>query len=160
MSDLAEAVSEVVHVGPGQLFASSDGPLLRTVLGSCVSVCLWDFRLRIGGMNHFLLPSAPSMAERSTRHGDVAMDALAGMLRDLGSSLRSLTAHVFGGARIFAGPRTIAVDLGERNAEFALGWLGEARIQVGTLDVGGTAARRVEFSLADGLTTVRKLGGY
>jgi chemotaxis protein CheD len=160
VSDSAEAVSEVVHVGPGQLFASNDGHLLRTVLGSCVSVCLWDFRLRIGGMNHFLLPTSPSMGERNTRHGDVAMDSLAGMLRDLGSSLRTLTAHVFGGARIFASPRSVAVDLGERNAEFAVEWLGEARIQVATLDVGGTAARRVEFSLADGLATVRKLGGH
>ena len=160
MSDSAEVVSEVVHVGPGQLFASNDGHLLRTVLGSCVSVCLWDFRLRIGGMNHFLLPTSPSKAERNTRHGDVAMDALTDMLRDLGSSLRSLTAHVFGGARIFAGPRSVAVDLGERNAEFALRWLEEARIGVGTLDVGGTVARRVEFSLAEGLATVRKLGGY
>jgi chemotaxis protein CheD len=128
------------------------------VLGSCIAVFLWDFRLRLGGMNHFLLPTAPSLGERNTRHGDVAMDALADMLKELGSSLRGLTAHVFGGAHILPGAPASA-HLGERNASMALHWLERARVAVATVDVGGNQARRVEFSIAEGVTTVRKLGG-
>ncbi len=158
MSAFVEAPSEVVHVGPGQLYASNEPCTLRTVLGSCVSVCLWDVRLRVGGMNHFLLPTAPSLGERNTRHGDVAMDALADMLKELGSSLRGLSAHVFGGAHILPGAPA-AAHLGERNANMALYWLERARVAVATLDVGGNTARRVEFSIADGVATVRRLGG-
>ena len=43
--------------------------VVRTVLGSCIAVCLRDPRARIGGMNHFMLPdgdagqpSAPATA--------------------------------------------------------------------------------------------------
>ena len=158
MNALVEGASEVIHVGPGQLYASNEPCTLRTVLGSCIAVCLWDFRLRLGGMNHFLLPTAPSLGERNVRHGDVAMDALADMLRELGSALRGLSAHVFGGAHILPGGPT-AAHLGERNADMALHWLERARVPVATLDVGGNQARRVEFSIADGVATVRKLGG-
>jgi chemotaxis receptor (MCP) glutamine deamidase CheD len=30
---------------------------ITTLLCSCVAVCLYDARLRLAGMNHFLLPS-------------------------------------------------------------------------------------------------------
>jgi len=159
VNDLAQAEKDVVHVGPGQLFASYGNETLRTVLGSCISVCLWDGRLRVGGMNHFLLPTAPSFGQRSPRHGDSAMDALADMLKDLGSDLRGLTAHVFGGARILLGGGSLNADLGARNAATALAWLDHARIEVAALDVGGNTARRVEFSIATGRASSRKLGG-
>lgn len=158
MNAIVEPTGEVVHVGPGQLYASNEAHLLRTVLGSCISVCFFDSRLHVGGMNHFLLPTAPSLGQRSVRHGDAAMEALADMLRDLGSSLRGLTAHVFGGARVLAGTPSSS-DLGERNATLALDWLRRERIAVTMLDVGGSSARRIEFSLADGSASVRKLGG-
>jgi chemotaxis protein CheD len=86
------------------------------------------------------------------------MEALAEMLRDLGSSLKGLTAHVFGGARILAGPKG-AMDLGTRNSEFALDWLERSQVLVTTLDVGGTVARRIEFSLVDGSASLRRIGG-
>src|SRR5687768_14121384 len=46
------------YVVAGELVASKRPLELRTVLGSCVSACLFDPTARIGGMNHFLLPEA------------------------------------------------------------------------------------------------------
>src|SRR4051812_50175375 len=47
---------KTVYLLPGELHASAEQTQVTTILGSCVSVCLWDQKLRIGGMNHFLLP--------------------------------------------------------------------------------------------------------
>ena len=47
---------EAAKILPGQYHAAADGVMIVTVLGSCVSACLWDPRLRIGGMNHFMAP--------------------------------------------------------------------------------------------------------
>ena len=46
---------DAVKILPGQYHAARTGAI-TTVLGSCVSTCLWDPVERIGGMNHFMLP--------------------------------------------------------------------------------------------------------
>src|SRR5690606_1421224 len=45
-----------VKVLPGEYFVSNENLVIMTVLGSCIAACLWDSRVRVGGMNHFMLP--------------------------------------------------------------------------------------------------------
>src|SRR6185295_19916700 len=45
-----------VYLAPGLLYASADGALVTTILGSCVAVGLFDPWVQAGGINHFLLP--------------------------------------------------------------------------------------------------------
>ena len=49
---------KLVYVVQGTYYVSSHAETsLSTVLGSCISVCLFDTVGAIGGMNHFLLPA-------------------------------------------------------------------------------------------------------
>ena len=41
---------------PGDYYVTCQEEVLDTVLGSCVSACIRNPRLMIGGMNHFMLP--------------------------------------------------------------------------------------------------------
>ncbi|MFL6605253.1 MAG: hypothetical protein ACJ8R9_28515, partial [Steroidobacteraceae bacterium] len=41
---------------PGEYFVTRSDEIITTVLGSCISACVRDPGLRIGGMNHFMLP--------------------------------------------------------------------------------------------------------
>ena len=41
---------------PGEYFVTRSDEIITTVLGSCISACVRDPVLRIGGMNHFMLP--------------------------------------------------------------------------------------------------------
>ncbi len=59
---------------PGMVFAKSGDFCITTVLGSCVSVCLWDCVLRVGGMNHFLLPGSADALAREVVSEGVASD--------------------------------------------------------------------------------------
>ena len=156
---LAEAgrESDVVYVEPGQLLVCTEPCRLRTVLGSCVSVCLYDPELRHGGMNHFMLPSAPSSTENSSRYGDKAMAILVERLERLGSERRQLCAKVFGGARVLFAESEF-MHLGRRNVDFAMDWLNQHNISVVESSVLGTRARRLEFDLVDGSCTERILG--
>jgi chemotaxis protein CheD len=151
-----ETETPLVHLAPGQFIVTAEVCNVRTVLGSCVGVCLWDRKRRVGGMNHFLLPGDASH-EDSPRHGEGAMRLLVDGVLGLGASSDNLTAHVLGGARVLAGVASTN-DLGERNIEFAMRWLERAEITLSTLDVGGNAARRVEFSLATGTVSIRRIG--
>lgn len=156
MFDGAEQSPRTVYLAPGQVVAAAEPCRLKTVLGSCVSVTLFDAHARAGGLNHFLLPgTAPD--QNVERYGQGALDTLLSRLLRLGCTTKSLQAGVFGGACVL---RELAdlMHLGERNVAFALKWLREQQIEIVARDVLGRQARRLEFSAADGSTHVRLLG--
>jgi chemotaxis protein CheD len=143
-------------VHSGQVAVSGGATWLVTILGSCVSVCVWDSRRRGGGMNHFALPYAPLALPRPPRpftYGDVAVPELIDRMLASGSRLNALEAKVFGGAGM-AGERG---ELGARNAELALALLAERGVHVVARDVGGRRGRKLLFSTADGTALVRQL---
>jgi chemotaxis protein CheD len=145
----------VGYLAPGQIMTSDAGGTLKTVLGSCVSVTLFDPRLVMGGMNHFLLPGA-APDEQAERYGEGALTTLLARLERLGCG-DDLQAGVFGGACVLGALADI-MHLGERNVEFAFDWLRTKRIEIVARDVLGRQARRLEFRVADGSTRVRLLG--
>lgn len=157
---LAEAAEDlgVLYVEPGQLLVSTEPCRIRTVLGSCVSVCLYDPELRHGGMNHFMLPTAPSPHETSCRYGSRAMPTLVDRLVRLGSQPRQLCASVFGGARVLFAASDL-IHLGRRNVDFALEWLEQHDITVIASSVLGSRARRLDFNVETGECSERALGG-
>lgn len=91
----------------GDLVAEPSPIRMSTVLGSCVSVCLFDADRQIGGMNHYLVPRGG----RSAIHGDWATPALIERLRRLGCPPRTLLGKIFGGGS----------PLRLENEEFAVG---------------------------------------
>lgn len=149
-------MTDGMYLQPGQLVASAEPLVISTVLGSCVSVCLWDPVARVGGMNHFLLPEGPE-GEPSARYGAPAIDALIARVRMLGSRNGSLTAKLFGGACVIEAFRRRDGHLGARNVEIARERLQFARVPIVAEDVGGSRGRRLLFSLADGGVAVRVL---
>jgi chemotaxis protein CheD len=147
-----------VYLHPGELFTATEPTEVTTILGSCVSVCLWDTRLRIGGINHFLLPTPPGGHVPSIRYGDSAVPALLEELARLGSVRRHLQAKVFGGSTSggFLQPAT-GSSLGQRNAELARKLLAEAGIAILAEDLGGPYGRKVRFRTDDGMALVKLL---
>jgi chemotaxis protein CheD len=144
-----------VYLHAGQLAVAEVPTAITTVLGSCVAVCLHDPGSRVGGMNHFLLPLHVDR-ERSPRFGTVAVPQLVEAVVRAGASRAGIVAKVFGGASVigaFRGTR----NLGEENAALALRLLGEARIPVLDMDVGGTKGRKLIFHADDGSAWVRQL---
>ena len=86
----------------GELCVSREPVIIKTLLGSCVSVCLYDPGARVGGMNHILLPGSADMDQFNTsaRYGVNAMDKLITRMLANGVDRKKLVAKVFGGAHI------------------------------------------------------------
>src|SRR4051812_24712906 len=87
----------VAYVYPGQLFVSASGVVASTILGTCVSVCLFDAAAGVGGLNHFMLPGSPRSSAPSPRFGDVATQELLDEVRRVGAAVGRLQAKLFGG---------------------------------------------------------------
>ncbi|WP_320822960.1 chemoreceptor glutamine deamidase CheD [Reinekea sp.] len=150
---------EAVKILPGEYFATRDNTMIVTVLGSCVSVCLRDAKMRIGGMNHFLLPNDNSgtsdILGDSARYGGYAMEILINHLLKLGARRNSLEAKIFGGGNVLRG--ITAINIGERNAEFVLEYLQTEHIPVVASDLLDNYPRKVYFFPASGKVFVRKI---
>lgn len=145
------------YLHPGHLVAAREAHSLTTILGSCVAVCLWDPGLRVGGMNHFMLPTARDRAQTGTRFGDHAIRELIDRLGELGSPARALKAKVFGGACVMEAFRGGAQHLGAQNAELALREVRAAGIEIVAQDLGGSRGRKLIFHTDDGAALVRHL---
>lgn len=143
-------------IGPGELYASKRNILIVTVLGSCVSVCLMDPVLRIGGMNHFMLPEragTASLLSEPARYGAHAMEMLINNLLTMGAQRSRLVAKVFGAGRVLPGMS----DVGARNAQFALEYLKRENIPVKAQDVGGNHARKVYLFVETGRVLCKEI---
>lgn len=161
-------VTQAVKILPGEYFATGDSTAISTLLGSCVSVCLYDRDTKVGGMNHFMLPkvllqenatrcappyAAPCANACSARYGACAMKHLLERLELLGARRDNLKAKIFGGGRVMAA----GVNIGEKNASFALGYLDERGIPVVASDLGGCWPRKLFFFPATGRVFVKRL---
>jgi chemotaxis protein CheD len=150
---------DAVKILPGQYHAARGSGAITTVLGSCVSTCLWDPGERIGGMNHFMLPgdnaSAGSPWAASARYGVYAMEVLINDMIRLGADRRRLVAKVFGGAQLLAGFNRL--DVGAKNSEFVLEFLRVEGIRVLAQDLQDVCPRKVHFFIDSGKVQVKRL---
>lgn len=136
------------NIKPGGWSVASDLPI-STLLGSCVAVCLFDPKLKIGGMNHFLLPSRSSeeMDTDTILSGDYSMEVLVNALLAKGAQKPRLVAKIFGGGTIVS---SIRMAIGQRNVDFANDWLKREGIAVVASDVLGPWSRKVVFVPSNG----------
>jgi len=144
-------------IGPGEVYATQRDMLIVTVLGSCVSACLRDPEVSVGGMNHFMLPFHAAEPQgplsESARYGAYAMELLVNHLLSLGARRDRIQAKVFGAGRIVPGMS----DVGARNAEFALEYLQRERIPVIAQDLGRDEASKVYFFPRSGRVLLKRL---
>ena len=147
---------------PGEYYVSTTHEIIATVLGSCVSACIRDARLNIGGMNHFMLPLDGSNGEATwggalslaTRYGNVAMERLINDILKLGGRREDLEIKLVGGGRVLS---EMSNDVGARNIDFVRHYVHEEGFRVLSEDLGDVHARRVVYFPQSGRMRVRKL---
>ena len=147
-----------ILIMPGEHAVSWEPAVLSTLLGSCVAACLWDCRLGIGGMNHFLLPDTPDAHAPNgapARYGLYAMERLINDLMVMGSRRADLQAKVFGGANMTG--QTNGRNLGQRNADFVRKFLRNDGIRLKGEDLGGESGRRIQFHTKTGTVKLMKI---
>ncbi len=139
------ALAENYFLKPGYIFLSVNPTIISTVLGSSVSVCLYDRKRKVGGMNHFKLPSIGDPNKSTAEYGNVATMTLVRMMLEDGSKRKNIEAQIFGGAYR---SDISKVDVGSDNVGIARKVLARFRLQVVSEDVGGQKGRKIVFDTA------------
>lgn len=150
---------DAAKILPGEYYFTPKDMLIVTVLGSCVAACIRDRVTGIGGMNHFMLPDsstdADSPVSASMRYGTYAMEVLINDLLKAGARRENLEAKVFGGGNVLRG--FVAINVGERNAQFVRQYLKAEGIRVVAEDLNDIHPRKVYFFPRSGKVLVKKL---
>ena len=122
--------------------SANENEVITTLLGSCVSCCIWDEVAGVGGMNHMLLGGVEMRNFSGCDiSGTADMELLINGLLKLGANRSHLKAKVFGGAQLLAA-RT---QIGSKNVEFALSYLETENIPCLNTSTGGDSARSIRF---------------
>lgn len=141
-----------VKLLPGDYYVAEADEMIVTVLGSCISACIRDRKLGLGGMNHFMLPveKTEHFSRRhwvqdydcpAARYGNIAMEKLINEILAKGGRKENMEAKIFGGARVL----DISSNVGDNNISFAREYLDIEGIPIVNSDVGGTLARKLYF---------------
>lgn len=143
------------YLYPGTIFVHRQPHRVTTVLGSCVSVCLWNKTAGLGGMNHFLLPLWNGEGLPTPKYGNVAIIKLIEKVQALSHPGDKLIAKVFGGASMWEKTDGL-LAIGRRNIEFAIETLENYRIPIVSSDLGGCQGRKLIFDSGDGTVLLRR----
>ncbi len=139
---------DIIDISAGEYIASAEDVIISTVLGSCVSVCIYDPRRKMAGLNHFMLVESRSLDNlgemmRSERYGSYAMESLLNEFIRTGSRKSDLQSKVFGGSRILQTAPGKSMDIGHQNIIYALNFLENEDIPILAKDTGGERPRRI-----------------
>jgi chemotaxis protein CheD len=140
----------------GTIFVSIKECQVKTVLGSCVSVCLWDPLLKIGGMNHYLLPLWNGEGLPTPRYGNIAIPKLIKKMMSYGCKKKNIKAKVFGGANVLTQINNRDNSAGINNVILAEDMLKEEGIPIISFDVGEHFGRKIKFNTKTGVVMVKR----
>ncbi|MFH0724828.1 MAG: chemotaxis protein CheD [Pseudomonadota bacterium] len=145
-----------IHIG--EIYGSAAPVEIRTLLGSCVAVCLFDPIRNIGAMNHILLPGRADLKQFNApaRFSINAMELLINKMLTLGADRHRIIAKVFGGAHMLPQIST-ENGAGRRIAAFVMDFLRNESIELVSHDLGGRLGRQVHFHTDTGDVFVRRV---
>jgi chemotaxis protein CheD len=158
-ADLGRPLAKLL---PGEYYVTSHDEVIFTVLGSCVSACVRERKLGIGGMNHFMLPLdrsggtsawSENQFSSATRYGNVAMERLINDILNLGGRRENLEFKVVGGGKVL----DTSMDVGALNAAFVRDYLRTEGFTITVEDLGESFARKVYYSPLTGKARVKRL---
>ncbi len=162
------AVLPDLNLQPGELYLTRTPAILRTILGSCVSVTFWSPRLGAGAMCHGVLPRAPQAwplgidPSEGHRYVDFSIRYLAQKFDALGVHREEVEVKVFGGADVLPllAERGDRPTVGALNCDSAVEVLAAEGFTVAASDLGGTRGRRIHFHTGTGVVLVYRLEAW
>jgi chemotaxis protein CheD len=155
----------IVSVAMGQWAVAAAPARIRTLLGSCVGVVLYDRAAKLGGLAHIVLPSSRGGIDHPGKYADTAIPA---MIADLerrleGKARPRLIAKLVGGANMFQIDPSLrdnsVLNIGQQNQQAIERILGDLTIPILARDLGGTCGRRLTLDTVSGIVTIKVPGG-
>lgn len=140
---------EDIYLYPAALIVPDKPSIIHTILGSCVSVCLFDRSKNFGGINHYMLPLWNGNGLASPKYGNIAIEKLYNNMLRKGAEHKNLIAKIFGGGEVLQTLNS-HFNVGERNIILAHELLKKLKINIVAESTGGQLGRKIIFNTGTG----------
>lgn len=154
-------MDEKVTVGIADMkLMQGTGTLITYALGSCIGLCFYDVRLKLGALLHIMLPLNMEAGRKNPlKYADTGIRETVRQMEARGAARSRLTVKTAGGARMFeiSGSNSLG-NIGQRNIESVRTILRQEGISLLAEDVGGTSARTLLLDVSSGQGCIRSYG--
>ncbi len=134
---------------PGDIYIAEKPTVITTVLGSCISLTLYNRRLGIGAITHGVMASCHEaesceyIRAECCRYVDCSIKYIVRKMEKLGVKKGEMVAKIFGGADLLGATKSRSVGLA--NVMSALKTVEEERLKLVAQDVGDCFGRKIKF---------------
>ena len=134
MSALKNLNIETVYLHPGEICVSKKPRRVITVLGSCVSITMFNPRLQVGAICHGTLPRCRARKEcdgpciEAFKFMDCSIKYMLGRFREYGIMNDEIETKVFGGADTLVSKSSNSI--GSQNVKITLDIISKEKLRV------------------------------
>jgi chemotaxis protein CheD len=149
-------------VGVGDLIVTSDptATVVTYALGSCIGVTVYDPVAKVGGLLHFMLPSAELNKDKAAANpamfGDIGIPLLFKTAYEKGAKKERLIVCAAGGAEVLSDDGHFKI--GSRNRTLVRKIFWKNGILLSADETGGSNSRTLSLRMTDGAVAVRTQG--
>ncbi|HEX9021338.1 MAG TPA: chemotaxis protein CheD [Nitrospirota bacterium] len=156
----------VVYLKPGDMYFAKQPTLIVTVLGSCLSITMFNRRRGLGSICHGLLPKCGPRKKdcqgeclEGFRYVDCSIRRMVQLFDRHKVKRSEIEIKCFGGADMFT--RTIELpgiaSIGRQNVTTAKQILKDEGLKLRVIDVGGLQGRKIFFNTRTGEVLLKRL---
>ncbi len=155
----------VVYLEPGNIYMGNKKAIVKTILGSCVAITMFNQKLQTGIICHILLPSCKheiyckTQCENQFKYLNCTAKKMLDIFQKIPVEPRDIEVKMFGGADVL--PTTAKIStittVGKQNIEAANKIIKDNHLRLLARDVGGISGRKVLFFPHTGEILLRRV---
>jgi chemotaxis protein CheD len=153
------------YLKPGDFHLALTPTLIKTVLGSCITVTMYSSRAGIGAACHALLPACRGEAmscrqvkcPAKSRYVECIIPEMILQFQEQGVVMNELEIKLFGGADIMKASPADHQWVGKTNVQMAKTVLARVGMTIKSSDIGGTVGRKLIFDTGTGDVWIKRL---
>ncbi|MCA9400482.1 MAG: chemotaxis protein CheD [Candidatus Omnitrophica bacterium] len=154
------SIKSEIAVGIADIKVGKSPTVLTTSLGSCIGVCLYSPRFKVGGLLHLMMAYASDAVNRDgvkkEKFANTGIPELIKQIKTLEpGAAGDLQAKIFGGAKVL---KNVTSNIGENNEVATRKILQENGIRITKARTGGEKGYRIKFDLETGVVKAQVFG--
>jgi chemotaxis protein CheD len=148
----------VIFLNQGDFFISNQPCVVKTILGSCISLVIYDPEKKIGGICHAMHPENPKTDEnRNFFYADTAIQEIMNYFIVFVIAKEKMDISLYGGSSVVKTTGVTKFNPGNENIRSAIKTLDSFGIKPSVMDTGGDYGRKLLFYPHTGEVIVKKI---
>ena len=154
-----------IEVRIGEMQVAKAPVILKSLLGSCVAVILYDKINRVGGLAHIFLPkksmNPKNEVHPDSRYADTAVPRLLSEVLQIGAEKRNLVAYMVGGNKVLTVKKASSgPTVAEQNIIASQEAIAKENLFMINLGVSKDTGSKVKINLSTGDIEVLEIKKY